>query len=1151
MSDCIHHANTLRRRLAAVRSTEQRLSLLEGLASATTFSAAFGLLLLCCEAVFHMPSQLRLAAVVLWALATVTGFARYAVKPLLAMLGLATVVSLDTMALRVGQWYRELGDMLCNALQLQTAGGGSAELRAATFAHVAAVADPLDFSVIIDRKPARRAVLIAFVALAVVAASVLLTPTILGSAFDRLVHYDRSYLPPAPFSLSISPADTTIHRGESVMMRISANGVAPHTITVFVRTAGSERFQPFEVGRDTTLAFSYLLPGLTTNAEVYAQGAWLDTFVRTDTARIRVIDRPIIRSLHGVVVAPSYAQLPPIEVTERNADITTLVGSSVSVNLTASKRLASATMLVARTSDTVIVPMHVDGNRATGRWTVGSSGMWCVRITDVDGQTNADPVWWNVVALGDGYPTIRMVDPVGNVDIDTKAKLPIMVAVTDDFGFTSLTLWYRLVRSRYVPADETYRPLPLTIAPYETSQDIGYVWDLNKVGISPEDVYEFYVEVADNDRIAGPKTAKTSVVTVRLPSLDEVFKQADVAQEQAAKELRQIAREAEQLQRESEQLQRELQKQAQQQTQKQADWKERKQAEALMQKQQQLQEKIQEVQQRLEEMTDKLQKNNAISEETLQKYMELQKLMQQVDSPELRRMQEQMRKNMEQLTPEELQKAMQQFKFDEEQFRKNIERTLNLLKRIQAEQKTDELTKRAEELAQRQEELRMQQENTNPNNTAERKKLAEQQKNLREDLDKLAKEMKDLEKLMKELGDMPMDQMEKAQRELDEDGTKQEMSNAEKQTETGDQQKASKSQQQASKNLQRFAQQMKQLKREVKKRGSREAMRQMQKSMNDLVELSKEQEAMRDQTQAMDGSSSQFPEMARRQQRMQEAMSNVANEMMALAQKSMEMTPEMAQDMGDALQAMKNAMQNLQERRSQQAAQQQGQAMQSMNNALSKMSDAMARMMAGEGSGQGGQGQSPGMGEGKGQSTFQRLQSLAEQQQQINQGMQGVGQQGQQMSAEQRAQMGRIAAQQGKALQALQEIEEDQRKNPSGSKKPLGDLSKIAEDMHEVLTDMQTGTITPETRMRQERILSRLLSASRSMNERDYEKTRESRSGVDVQRRSPGPLSNDVEAKQRSQRELLQQLRNGYTRDYENLIRLYFESIQRTSPIPQ
>jgi len=1136
--------------LQAVRRLEHGHATLRGFAQAATVSIAMALFLVALEAVFRLPSQGRLSLFLAWTLATVLAVSALGIRPMMLLLGIGATQTLDVIALRVGRYYHQLGDMLCNALQLELSPSGSGSLCSATFSQVAAVADPLDFTAIVDRRPTRKAALFAALSIAVVATAIFSSPGTLGAAFDRILNYDKSYLPPAPFRLRIVASDTVVQRGTTVGVLVYASGIAPETVTIFVRSTGSERFQPYTIRKDSIAAYSYQLPGLTGSVEVFAQGAWLDTPVTTDTVHISVLDRPIVRSMAGRISPPAYAGLPSSDFTEQSADVTALTGSVVDVVVTSTKRLQKALLRVVRgagvQADTQTVAMAIKGAQATGSFVVRTAGSWSIALHDVDGQASADPVWWNIVALGDGYPTIGLIQPSSNVDIDPTAKLPILVSVTDDYGFSSLTLHYRLVKSRYAAPEEAYRRLPLTVAPYETTQQIGYVWDVNKAGISPDDVYEMFVEVADNDRVGGPKTARTGVITVRLPSLDEVFSQADKTQEQAAKDLREIAREAEQLQRESEQLQRELQKQAQQSTQKQADWKERKQAEALMQKQQQLQEKMQDVQQRLEEMTDKLQQNNAISEETLQKYMELQKLMQQVDSPELRRMQEQMKKNMENLSPEEMQKAMQQFKFDEEQFRKNIERTLNLLKRIQAEQKTDELTKRAEELAQRQDELRKQQENTSPNNTAERKNQAEQQKNLREDLDKLGKEMNELEKLMKELGDMPMDQMEKAQRELDQDNTKQEMSNAEKQTERGETEKASKSQQQASKNLQRFAQQMKQLKREVKKKGSREAMRQMQKSMNDMVELSKEQEAMRDQSANMDGSSAQFPEMARRQQRAQEAMANIANEMMSMAQKGTSVTPEMAQDMGDALQAMKNSMQNLQDRRGQQAAQQQGQAMSSMNDALSKMSDAMGQMMQGEGTGQGGQGQSPGMGEGKGQSTFQRLQSLAEQQQQINQGSQGAGQ-GQQMSTEQRAQMGRIAAQQGKALQALQEIEDDQRKDVSGKKKSMGDLNAIANEMREVLTDMQTGSITAETRLRQERILSRLLNASRSMNERDYEKTRESRSGQDVQRRSPGALSLEgIEQKQQGQRELLKQLRSGYTRDYENLIRLYFEALQRS-----
>jgi len=258
----------------------------------------------------------------------------------------------------------------------------------------------------------------------------------------------------------------------------------------------------------------------------------------------------------------------------------------------------------------------------------------------------------------------------------------------------------------------------------------------------------------------------------------------------------------------------------------------------------------------------------------------------------------------------------------------------------------------------------------------------------------------------------------------------------------------------------------------------------------------------------------------------------------------MSVTPEMAQDLGDALQSMKDAMQSMSQRNNTQAMQSQGEAMSAMNSAAQKMSGALSQMMQGEGAGQGGSGDKPGQGQGKGQpSPFQRLQQLADQQQSINDGMQQMGQGQGKADMERRAQLGRLAAQQGKALKAMQELEEE-RKKIVGDRQPLGDLNQIANDMQEVMSDMQSGSITTETRTRQDRILSRLLDASRSMSERDYEKSRESNSGRDVVRSSPAELQLPNN-RQEQNRTILEQLRLGYTKDYQNIIRQYYEALQR------
>jgi len=1114
-------------------------------------SASLWLLFSVIEFWVHGTSQLRSVLYYCWLISTGVAGGQWVLPGLLRLVGGATTYSIDEMALRVGKVYDDVGDMLCNVLQLH-ARDANGVLALAAFQSVASTVSTKDFDAVIAKEDIRRSLLLLLASSILSLGSIGGLPDHLGAASVRLWNHNVSYMPPAPYSLSVQPLAASVMRGSTSRIIVTARGAAPSLITLYVKEAGKERFDPYTVNRDTANTYQYLIPSQSASVEFYAVGQWLDDGVHSDTGRIVVIDRPLIRSLLGRVIAPAYTGLAPSGITEDHADVTALKGSVAEMTMTSNKDLRSAEIVLIRASmdtsaaDTTRIPMTVRGASASASFTVRFNGTYAIHCIDKQGQENVEPIQHKIVALSDGNPSITLVQPKQDAEVDQQALLPIAVAISDDYGFSRLALNYRLVSSRYAQPEEKFHVVDLQFnANGSTVLEVPYVWDLGKAGISPEDVFEFFVEVADNDRINGPKTARTSTLKVRLPSLDEVFTETDRTQDQVQQELKEVAKAAEEIKKEAEQLQREMQKEQAQQKQS-VDWKEKKQAEELLKRQEELAKKMDEVSQKLEDMTQKLEQNKAISPETLQKYMELQKLMKEVRTPELQRMQEQMKKAMEQMTPEQLKQAMKDFKFDEEQFKKQIERTLNLLKRLQAEQKADELTKRAEELAKQQEELRKQTENTSPQNKEARKDLAKQQDELTKDMEKLAKETDDLEKLMKELGDMPMDQMEKAKQELAQEQTKSEMEKSEKSMEQGEMQESSKAQQNASKNLQRFAQQMKNLKREMKRNSSKEAMRQMQRNIDDMLQVSKEQEALRDQMQSMDPNSSQFPQQAQRQQKLQESMQNIANSMMQLGQKSTSVTPDMAQDMGDALQSMKEAMQQMQERNGQMTARDQGDAMSSMNSAASRMQDALGQMMQGEGQGQGGQGQNPGMGKGSGKSPFQRLGELAGDQQSINEGSGKLGNSGQPMNDQQRAEIGRLASQQGRALKAMEELEKEQRE-ASGTRKPIGDLSKITEDMREVLTDMQSGSVTPETKLRQERILSRLLNASKSVNDRDYEKKRESNAGTDVSRRSPGPLNLDNLDRSQSMRQLMNTLREGYTKDYENLIRVYFESLQQQS----
>jgi len=92
--------------------------------------------------------------------------------------------------------------------------------------------------------------------------------------------------------------------------------------------------------------------------------------------------------------------------------------------------------------------------------------------------------------------------------------------------------------------------------------------------------------------------------------------------------------------------------------------------------------------------------------------------------------------------------------------------------------------------------------------------------------------------------------------------------------------------------------------------------------------------------------------------------------------------------------------------------------------------------------------------------------------------------------------------------------------------------------------ELENRNATPETIRRQERILSRLLDAQKSLHERGFEKRRRAESGRDVIRQSPdGGIPASPEILDRIQRDLLRLGEEGYTEAYQALIRNYFEKL--------
>ena len=288
--------------------------------------------------------------------------------------------------------------------------------------------------------------------------------------------------------------------------------------------------------------------------------------------------------------------------------------------------------------------------------------------------------------------------------------------------------------------------------------------------------------------------------------------------------------------------------------------------------------------------------------------------------------------------------------------------------------------------------------------------------------------------------------------------------------------------------------------------------------------------------QNFDHNSSQFEENLQKQNEIRKNLNKLLEQMSELSQKTFAISPEMGKALGNANQKMNQSMQSMQNRNGSMATLSQGDAMMHLNEAANMMKSSLESMMQG-GSGSGGM-----------MSLMQQLQKMSGQQMDLNNMTQMLQQMQQgQLSPEQQGQMQRLAQQQQMIQKSLEQLNKEA-KQSGESKKIPADLENLVNQMREVVSDMNTEKLTDDLIQKQERILSKLLDAQRSINERDFEKERKSDSGINITRNSPSELNLKQETqKNKLKDELNNAVREGYNRDYEQMIKKYFEVLQQQS----
>lgn len=1043
----------------------------------------------------------------------------------------------SSLARKVGKLAFQKEDTVINALQLERSlsQSNSVDLSQSFIRQIHHRLSALDLKTLLPDTASRRWKHSTLLLLIFSLVTMLATWDYSTSAMYRWAHPDRDFPVPTPYSLKSVVGDLHLLGGESTTITIEAVDASPDS--VFLRLTATN-----PIDGDTTLPANILLQSPVDSSggysftieEIYQDyayeafvpatyfwEAWVE--IVSPDYRILVTDRPTMEEFMITVIPPAYSKLKAESQGENQADVQGLKGSTLSVRLLSNRKLAKCYLNLNEEN----IPLSIRGKRAEGEFTLASDGMFTVHLLDKRGISNRDPIPYHLQLIPDLAPLLHVLLPAPETELGDDLLIPIHLEIEDDFGFSNLQVGYEIRRPSYIQAEPFISIFTIRdLIPDKLHQDIKTLWDVSDLGLMPDDEVHFHFELYDNDNVSGPKKSISGTFIARLPSLADLFESMENEEQTIMEESRVNLEDIQSIQEHLEEVELDLLKSDK------VEWEHQQEIKKLLEKTKEELAEFEKIAEALEALSENAEKHDLFSPELLEKFKELQELVSEIISEDLLMNIDAVQDALNNMDMKDLMSSLEQMAENMGQLEQELDRFLDIFKRIQAEQRVDEINKRLEQLVKEQdvldEKIGQTNEDTDPSTFA---RLEQEEKRNLDEFKNIQAVMKEAADLMEEFSKSSAAEMEElAASDLAEE-TKENLSEAMDQLgeqSPSDSRHASRS---ALQNLQSMQQMAQSIANNFQQETASEMAAKFQTIMRDVLQLSKMQESLRNATSTLPRNSPQIRDMAQRQQQLKDQLAQIMKKLMELSKETFAVTPAMGRAIGAASAHMNESTSHLSERHKSQSSASQGKAMKGLNETAQSIFSAIQQMQSG--------------GSASGFEQFlEAMQKMSGQQQGMNDmGMQmALGQMG---AAMQQAMMQKMLGGQQQVRKSLQQLMNEMQQ--SGGNQGLGDLSGMAKDMDEVIRDLQKNKFTRRTQERQQRILSRMLDSQKSMSQRGKKEERKSTTAT-THALSSGPSGLPADLGQRrslTMEALNRAMKAGYSRDYQSMIRRYFNALGR------
>lgn len=1033
-----------------------------------------------------------------------TIIAYYIVIPVLSLFRIGKRLNFKQVAEIISNHFEGVNDNLINTIELGKdikKNHNETDLLIASIEQRTKLLNPIPFKIAISVRNLKKSFFYFLGSVFIILLIFSFTPDIFKDGTYRIIDHTNYYEPKAPFKFIVNSKLFFVKKGGDFTVDLLIEGdYIPNEVYISI---GDNTFLMLKNQKNNN-QFNFTIKNLNNSINIF----FIADKYKSKKIRIEVLPAPILKNFVVEVVPPLYTGIEK-SLFKNSGDLNIPYGSLIKwefqTNFTDS-------VLLFFTSDSVSCIKKENIFQYSKQ--VFKSGIYSITMSNSH-FVLADNITYQINIIPDIFPEINVISIKDSTKI---GAYYYMLNVKDDYGFKKLVFNYRIKGLN--SSEKSFNQTVIEINKGNRNQDIFFYFDFNTINIQSEYEYiEYFFEIFDNDYISGYKSTKSSLIIYKPHSRKETRNEINEHENNTKKIIDESKKLVDDIQKEiSEFKRKEINNEI-------SDWDRKNFLKNISKKQKELNsllEKIKNENKKRNNLNNQLYKYN---QEILRKQKEIQEILNQLMDEELKELLRELEKLRNEFDQKEFEKIKDKLDLSYKDLNENLDKSLELLKRFQVEEKIQNLSEDLDRLSKRQEKL--------SNENYKKKNLEEQkvnQNSIKNNFNSLKKEFEETIQKNQELK-RPF-KLEKFDQDFDD--IEKKLENIEKEIEKKSDKKINKQRKEVSKSMKKLSKKMNSMLQQMNSQSLNMNLQDLRQIIENLNKFSFTQEDVYNKLRKTYSIDPKFVELIKQQNKLNSDFELLKDSLNALAGRIPHMNRLISKEVKDLVYNLGKTIYEFEARHRRAAIRYQRNVINSSNILALYLEELSEQIQMSQSSSGNGQKNMP-------NNAIQKLKKQQENlKQQLEQLLEELKRNGGKKSGNQiNKNVVKSLAEQEIFNKMLNDLQNSKGLTPETMQK-LKEIERLSEKNIE---DLINKNITPDLLKRNENIKTRLLEAEKSEREREKEKIRESNEGKNVERKFPKEIE-DFLKRNNKYKETLQKNNLNLKKYYQNLSKEYYQRIK-------